>query len=170
MRTNVLFASLIALSLLASGCNGNRSGRVRAEEVGSLDAPLASRARMETVRHAPCGSGVLTAAGRAIVSRAPYLQRVDSEAASVLLTIRRRAADDSSLSIAVSTPGGETIARVRVERDGKSAPFLAVPFRARIEGLSPATLYCYRLYRGDQPLTAAASLRTAPRPGDTSAR
>ncbi|MBC7171031.1 MAG: metallophosphoesterase, partial [Polyangiaceae bacterium] len=125
---------------------------------------------MDAKRREDCGSGELTDRGLAAFRRMPYLQQLDSTGTSVLFTVGEGAVVSDALELVLTTPDGQPAGSAEVAPDGALAAAGTVPFRGRADGLSPATLYCYQVFEGDEPLTERAGFYTAPESGDTTTK
>ena len=155
------FVALGLAVIAAIGCgSSNEVGDLIADRTGDLSHPLATRGAPDDAERAGCGDGAV-ASGSAIVRR-PYLQQVTATSARVRWTTTSTA----PAVVDVSTRGGEVVAAV--EAAPIAAPVAADrsrPVEATINGLAPATLYCYAVRAGDRTDTARAGFRTAPAPG-----
>jgi len=103
-----------------------------------------------------CGSGALTLAGDQELDRYPYLQRVTATSARVLFTTRDVGLDPV---LTLTSSGGEELQNVQTEIDPADAT--GRQRFARIDGLSPDTVYCYTLDDWLSPV----GFRTAPSAG-----
>ena len=169
MRRALPASAAVLIALTASACSTpNRSGRVAAPTLGDLSAPLAERGPMDQDRTEQCGSGELTDAGADLFLRTPYLQRVDAQGASVLFTVGEGLALPEDIAVQVTTPDASVVTEAAGAQYASAHPAGAVQVRARVEGLDAATLYCYQVFRGEEPLTDRTGFRTAPEAGDTS--
>ncbi len=163
------FLPLLAAALLvaSAACETNRSGHVSAPMRGPLEAPLAERSNaMKGAREEACGSGAPTARGTEVLRRRPYLQNLDEAATSVLFSVDEASGAADSLSLAVTTPDGDEAGTASIGATDTLSQEGTVPVRARVEDLSPYTMYCYQIYEGDVALTEPAGFRTAPKDGD----
>lgn len=143
--------------------------------------PAAARARA-------CGDGALTPPGTQHVRRLPFLQQVGPT--SVIVAWASEPAHP--VDVVATDLDGREVARARggyvgspgllrereqeweeeaaeaAEGDEEPEPSDAddwFPMAARLEGLEPAQVYCYRLEDATGRLTSGAPLRTAPSPG-----
>jgi predicted phosphodiesterase len=150
-----------ALALaLASACHPQIHGRTAAQGTGRLVEP-APRRGSPLEPFAECGSGELTRAGRRTVRRRPYVQNTHARGTHVAWT-----ADSAEpVRLELTRPDGAVVREVssRVE------PGTPVPGVHRhvthLDRLESATLYCYRLFRGDVALNDRTGVRTARRSG-----
>lgn len=141
---------------LLSGCIPNVSGRVSAEQVGQLLDPPAPRIEPS----AACGE---RAPQDAAIERSPYLQAVGSTEAAVVWT-----QSSGEARVEVATLDGEGLGTFEGEREDTTYLRGASQHVARIDGLEPATTYCYTLRDPDgRALFGPAALETAPAPSST---
>lgn len=159
MRNAVRFA--LAALVAASVCSCSpRTGDLAAEGTGDVREPLALRKAPSRPYEGTCADGALNEAGGERVTRRPYVQQVTEHGAVVAFGVRR----PEPIDVVVTTPDGALVTSARAEieeRESAGGALLA----ARIEGLEPATLYCYAL-RG---LSARAAFVTAERAGEMAA-
>ena len=149
----------LALCFALAACMPNQSGNVSASKVGDTSMP-AHRGSATAPLTQACGDrGELTARGSAMVVRQPYLQQVT--ATSVMIGWVSSSADaqridltspDGSLSLTVSSESEATMVRRAGERQ----------MWARVDGLGPATIYCYALFDDSGALSGRIGFRTAP--------
>jgi hypothetical protein len=151
IRLAVPFVLLAATT--CSGGGGQQSGDFAAERTGSLNQHLAQRVAPDLELIEACGSGTVTDTGQAQLERPPFLQQVTSHGALVVF----RAASPAQ-SLELSTFDGQPVASVVPERDPTVSD--GHQWIARLDGLSPATGYCYALPGWTKP----AGFHTAPRP------
>lgn len=125
---------------------------------------------MDTERIALCGDGAPTERGELLFDRHPYLQNLDAQGASVLMTIPSDTVPPEALSLEVTTPDGASAGTVSLGVDEVGAPEGVTPLRGRVDGLSPFSIYCYQLFEDGQALTELGGFRTAPTAGDTATK
>ncbi len=156
MRPNLASARavLFAITLLsASGCGRGSGGKLAATGSGDLSNPPALRTTGEPLFQAECGPRGLTAVGVRALERRPYLQQVTSNSARILFTGLPEA---QNASLRLTTPAGDEVAQISAQLDTSATS--GRQQTAELEGLEPATTYCYRL----DGLTAPIGFRTAP--------
>lgn len=159
MRMGAQFGFCMALGLGLTACVTNQSGNVSATRKGDTSMPAARGSATAPLTQACGGSGELTARGSAIVQRQPYLQQVTSssvmigwvssgpDAQRIELT-----APDGSLSRSTASEREATVVRNAGEQQ----------LWARIDGLTPGTIYCYALLDDGGALSGRIGFRTAP--------
>jgi hypothetical protein len=125
-----------------------------ADKNGDLSYVLKDRRRPDAELVASCGDGELTALGETTLKRGPYLQQVKPESALVAFT----SAGSKDVVVEVTRPGGQPVLATTAVEDTSAAPSGAWQGYARLEGLQPATTYCYAL----KGLSARVGFRTAP--------
>jgi hypothetical protein len=161
--TSLLIALGVAVALAVfagSGCASNETGNVAAVGTGDVSAPALERITPGVP--GPCGVTQMTEPGQAVIARDPYLQRVTAQAATLVWT----AEGASGGSVVVTTPDGAPVAEAPAAIDA-SAPLPGghAQWTAAIDGLDPATTYCYELRRGGEPLLRNGTFTSAPAPG-----
>jgi acid phosphatase type 7 len=156
-----LILALFAASLAAcGGCDRNISGRLAAVETGTLLDPPPSRESPVAALDEACGTGDAEAA-TGTFSRAPYLQNVSAEAATVVWTLD----DDEPVRVVLSQPDGTAVATHHSELEPTRHLRDAHQHFVRFEGLEPGTVYCYAILAGETELLGRTGFRTAPAPG-----
>ena len=142
------------------GCEAsNEFGDLTADKMGDLSHPLAQRGAPDAAEVEGCGDGAIDSG--AMIVRRPYLQQVTATSARVVWTT----SSESAAHVEVTTPAGELVTDVKaVELAGAAATGNARQLEAILDGLAPATLYCYALREGKQANSARAGFRTAPTP------
>ncbi|MCG8425201.1 MAG: metallophosphoesterase family protein [Proteobacteria bacterium] len=145
-----------ALSLFA--CVPNELGHIRAKKTGDMVAGPAPRAEFDHELEDACGDGGPTIAGDNRIVRAPYLQQVTERSARILWTVNQLARPHVAVTPAA---GGEPIQTVTTV-DGSAARGATDQLIARIEGLEPATIYCYEIRDESGLLYTSTGFRTAP--------
>ena len=116
---------------------------------------------------AACGEGEMTAVGRNILARGPYLQRVTHESAYVVFAMAAGGSEGAP-TVAITTPQGETVTRVRASADKEAVQVIGRQFLAELTGLAPATTYCYAITDANGAAwTQRFGLRTAPPRGSS---
>lgn len=133
---------------------GPMDANVQSLEVGHLiDVPVERVEAFEEIAET-CGASEESDAS---LTRRPYLQDVSSHEAALLWT--STASDEV---VRIEQADGELV----VEAVGEDMPTRFLPEgaqrRIRVGGLSPATTYCYSIYRGDALVFGPAGFRTAP--------
>jgi hypothetical protein len=161
---SLVSSALAGLLLLVAGAactNSNQSGRVSAIGTGQLFTPGLERITAEARTHGPCGGNPAPDAAEGVLRRQPYLQKVGANGAVVVWTSTSTAVD-----VTVTTPDGAPVATVEGVIDVTAPLARGVrQWAATLEGLSPASQYCYQVRDQDQAVLAAGWLRTAPAPG-----
>ncbi len=149
---------LFAVAALA-GCQEDPA-LLSATSTGDLSLGKLPRQTFDVRQTAACGPGGTTPAGDAGLMRMPYLQQVTSKSAQVLWTT------DATAACRVRLRGPDGVEReVAAEVDASASPKGARQLVARLDGLEPATAYCYELVCGDEPWVAPTGFLTAPSPG-----
>jgi len=161
MYRSLCFFLLAALPITGCGTT-NHHGDVAADKLGDVSNPLPPPRPATAVLSAACGDGRLTAAGADRVLRAPYLQQATDHSVAILWTER---AAGAAASVHVTLPSGGAVASVNPVVDWGGLPHGAVQLAAHIDGLAPATMYCYQLVDHTGSLTDGAGFRTAPAVG-----
>ena len=149
-----------AAAVAVPGCSLNESGNIAAMGTGDLTAPPLERVAAGTP--SPCGGTTMTESGAAVIARRPYLQRVTAHDAVLVWT----ASGATGATVVVTTPEGAPVAEAPASLDA-SAPLPGgrAQWTAAIDGLAPATTYCYELQRGGETLMRAGGFASAPAPG-----
>jgi 3',5'-cyclic AMP phosphodiesterase CpdA len=104
---------------------------------------------------ARCGTGALTADGKARITRPPYLQSTTTTSTTIVWGSEQAPRGE----VILREPDGDEVSRASAERAG---PALA---KAVVEKLEPTHLYCYQLVADGVALTEPAPLATAAAPG-----
>jgi hypothetical protein len=144
---------LAGLGLTA--CLGNQSGNLGSTKTGDTSMP-AERGSPTAALTAACGGGgLLTAAGRIVVQRQPYVQQVTSTSAMIGWVSTATDAQRVEVSAPDHTPRSFVAEReiTTVRNAGEHQMW------ARVDGLQPSTIYCYAL---GGALTDRIGFRTAP--------
>jgi hypothetical protein len=149
------------LSVSLSGCMTNLNGRTSVESLGDVSAwPLAARNSADKPFVDACGADPgLTSRGEREIRRPPYLQQVTTRSALLLWT------SATSAEVDITTPAGLPVATVTAVADRTARPRRGHQLIAHLQRLEPATLYCYQIRRGREPLTTRIGFRTAPEAG-----
>ncbi|MBA3499643.1 MAG: metallophosphoesterase, partial [Deltaproteobacteria bacterium] len=134
----------IAIFGLLAGCNN-------LPEWSGDDEPVHPLERTSIGR---CGTGALTAAGQARITRHPYLQATTTTGTTIAWRDK-----SPSAHVVLREPGGDVVAKANAEPAGPN--LVATTFAA----LAPTHLYCYQLVDGEVALTEPAPLTTAAAPG-----
>jgi hypothetical protein len=154
--STILFGA--CLLTLSSGC-GSEDKNLSADRTGDLSHRSQERRRPDEDQLAHCGDGALTQEGRQAVRRRPFLQQVSSSSALVVFRSSQPGV------VEVTLPDGSAIANLPATVDPSVPASGSVTQNiARIDGLEPSTLYCYKL----SGWTAPAGFRTAPAAGSGS--
>jgi acid phosphatase type 7 len=154
-KMTAAFAGLVVGAV--SACSANESGDLQAERFGDL-SHLLTGGNPDTEIVVACGPAT-SPAGGSVLRRRPYLQQLTDRSAQILWVADRGAA---AASVRLSLPDGSPAGEVTVTEDADaSAPGGARQWVAAVEGLSPATTYCYEIRAGDA-LLRKAGFRTAP--------
>jgi hypothetical protein len=150
----------LGLALLAcSGTEPNEEGDIVAEKTGTIMTALAPRHAPYREFHAHCGTGAFTEAGRAALTRAPFLQQVSSTGAFIVF----RTSSAEPARVEVTTLDGLPVTSAVASPDASVKG--GVQKVAELRGLEPGTEYCYAL----PGLTEPAGFRTAPAAGSGAA-
>lgn len=152
---------MLALCALAA-CHGNETGRWHAR-TGDLSAGPTRREPAGRALRAACGGVLVTPAGRALLGRVPYLQRV-SEQGAVLVWTQRSAAPPARLRVRPAGGAAWQLQRATGEAATGVAGF--VQWQVALTRLAPATRYCYELHDGTGQLLFRAGFASAPAAGD----
>ncbi len=150
---------LAALAFAASCGFVNQSGNVKATRTGEVSDTPVPRVAFDAEAAEACGGAGVSQPDA--VSRAPYLQQVDHDSAMILWT----ALSDASMRVEVTLPDGSPVAEVQSRVDESARPTDATQHVARVDGLSPATVYCYSVHAGDAAVIERIGFRTAPEAG-----
>lgn len=159
---------LVAISLGAlalAGCAGNEdmANDLSALKVGQISATPLPRAVFDADLSQSCGTGEGMVEAAEVLKRKPYLQQTDHDSTLLVWT----SSAERALEVVVTTPDGEPVAQVGSEIDTSAQPRDGRQYIASLEGLTPATTYCYQLLADGRPATARTGFRTAPEPGST---
>lgn len=111
---------------------------------------------------AACGDGEPTPEDDARFIRTPFLQQVKPDGALVVW----RARGEARHRLEVTRPDGAPVATIDAVEDPGAPMKGNRQHVARLDGLEPGTLYCYRVLAEDGALTGRIGLRTAPAPDD----
>ncbi|MGM0578838.1 MAG: metallophosphoesterase [Myxococcota bacterium] len=154
-------AGLACLAGLVAACTTpNLSGDYSAHLTGDLPDTPAPRLDPLTPFLESCGEAGRTAEGRETLARAPYVQQTDAHSTHVLWT----AQTEAPMAVEVTLPDGARVAHVDARADPADDEGPIRQYVARIDGLEPDTLYCYRVLAGDVPLVERTGFATAPGP------
>lgn len=158
-RSLLLF---VTLGVALAGCtSGEVYGATRSTRNNAVASPPLMRGSPDAHLVAACGDGLPTEAGVASMRRSPYLQQVDASSAMVLFT----STTSDSLTVRVTTPEGAEVATLASSIEPTMQLGGAKQHVAKVEGLEPASIYCYALEQDGAPLVRPAGFRTAPAPG-----
>ncbi|MBA3539706.1 MAG: metallophosphoesterase [Deltaproteobacteria bacterium] len=155
---HVITALLVATALAA--CGMNESGNLTATKFGDLSHPAERGSPTDALRTA-CGSGAVTEAG-AVIKRRPYLQQVTTTSAVIGWVSTAPAGEHVDVTLPDGTPVFTTVGTseaVGVRSADEHQMW------AHLEGLTPATTYCYAVANG-APLAERTGFRTAPAADD----
>lgn len=157
---NQLTRPLIWVALAGVACSGgqeNEEGNIAAHRTGSIVTGLAPRGAPDAEFEERCGSGDANEHGTSVLQRLPFAQQVTSNGALIVF----QTTQPEAVQVEVTTFDGTPVTTVTAEAD--SAATGSSQRIATLQGLEPATGYCYSL-RG---LTGAAGFRTAPAAGSS---
>jgi 3',5'-cyclic AMP phosphodiesterase CpdA len=148
--------------LFAAGCMPNEHGRLSATRTGTLIDPPATRTRANEELELDCGVAAWRTGEHAVL-RSPYMQQVRSDGAAIVWTSSASRPERVTIEAA---GGGES--RL-LEGKEQATTFLAGAhqYAVEIEGLVPATTYCYSLVDDAGVVRGPIGFRTAPPPSDT---
>ena len=157
MKELIRLVAWLGLAVLAcSGTEPNEEGDLVAEKTGTIMTKLAPRHAPDREFRSLCGSGALTEAGRATLTRSPFLQQVSSTGAFVVF---RTKSSGAQAQVELTTLDGAAVTSVVAGTDASVRG--GVQQVAELRGLEPNTAYCYTL----PGLTERAGFRTAPAAG-----
>jgi hypothetical protein len=157
-RLRALAWAVLPLVALVGGCHGNVPGRLGAQGSGDLSNPPATRSSDLAALTADCGP---EDAAPGALERQPFVQLATDHAATLVW----REAGDSEAEVVVTRADGSLVERVQAEReDSVRTPSGVAQQTARLEGLAPATRYCYAVEERGLRL-AHAGFATAPAVG-----
>jgi 3',5'-cyclic AMP phosphodiesterase CpdA len=157
------FVSSLYAALCATACMNDITGALRATRVGSVsEVPLAREAPNGELVDS-CGEGTITRAGESVLKRRPYLQQHEQDSVLLLLTASRAV----PMTLRVTTPDGENVQDVQTTLEATHYLKDAHQHVAHIDGLEPASVYCYSvLDESGALLREQAGFRTSPRAND----
>ncbi|MFH0903412.1 MAG: metallophosphoesterase [Pseudomonadota bacterium] len=153
---------LVGFSLAFASCQ--MAGDLAAGGTGDISNAAAERSSATAALVTTCGDGALTPAGQLGIVREPYVQQVTDRSALIVWTSSSVLAGNG-MTVEVTTAAGEPLRSAVASVDDSAAPEGAIQLVARVEGLVPATTYCYQIREGNEPLVASAGFRTAPDTG-----
>jgi acid phosphatase type 7 len=150
-------ALLLGFGFLAA-CTTNQSGNVAATKSGDVDHLLQRSSPVDALR-AACGDGGMTSDGSALMRRQPYLQQVTTTSAKLGWVTT----DGDGAMVKVSAADGTPMmtANGSIEKYSMRAAD-ELQMWAEVDGLAPATTYCYELADAQHSLDARTGFRTAP--------
>jgi len=133
---------------------------IGARLTGDVSAPQLTR--MGLGSPGPCGTTTLTPVGETIIDRRPYLQRMTTHSGMIVWT----APATAGATVSITTPDGAPVMRAEADVDA-TAPLAGgrAQMVAALDGLSPATRYCYEIQSNGQPLLQGGTFVTAPLAG-----
>ncbi len=140
-------------TLLLGACLANESGNLGAVTTGDTSQP-GERGSPLVALDAACGSEGAMLEPLARLPRTPYLQQVTTSSAMIGWVSTSPAGE----VVEVTTPDGAVVETAAATGEQQRW--------THVEGLTPDTIYCYRVMEGDTPLTERIGFRTAP-PADT---
>jgi hypothetical protein len=150
-------AAILAFVALATGCDNNRSGDIRATRFGDLSHLFDVRTVPGMARASACGQVEPEVAGP--LRRRPYLQQMTARSVRVVWTADGRTSDGT---VVVRGENGVVATSSEAVRDlSASPPRGAIQWSAAVGGLQPDTPYCYELRAGGVSLLHAG-FRTPP--------
>jgi acid phosphatase type 7 len=149
---------VFALGAVCVAACGNMSGHISSTKLGDTSHPAQRRSPVEELRDA-CGDGAPTTYGAQAIQRQPYLQQVTMTDAKIGWV-----SSTPDEQIAVTKPTGQPIGtatgvaeQLSLRSTGEKQTW------SSLSALEPATIYCYQLSDGDQPITQRTGFKTAPR-------
>lgn len=159
-----MVAGLVGAALSQGACSANEMGRLQASKTGDLSHGPSPRAPYDAEVREACGESWVSDVGDGAPRRWPYVQQVAHESATVLWTAR----EGATVEIAPASDPAAYVAVAAARDEGalSSGSQSAEQWLARIEGLEPATVHCYRIVQGDEIVADGLGFRTAPLPGD----
>jgi len=160
MTLRRIAAALVPLTLGA--CLLNQAGHIAASRMGDTSHPARRGSPVAALRQA-CGEGDLTAAGAAALRRQPFLQQVSAGAATVGWITTAPAGQRVEVTAPAAAPPDATpVVTVTLRRETTASRVDQSQMWARLDGLAPATTYCYALAGDAGALTEPTGFRTAP--------
>lgn len=160
--TKTPLALVPVLALVSFGCTPNNQGNIEATSEGDVSNEKAVVGSPIVDLEAACGEIKQDPTRSRQLTRKPYLQNVTSRGASVMWA--GLAMQGTSLEI--TTPAGEPVKTVRAKVDAPSEIVGRERMLARVDELSPGTLYCYSLLDSQgEPMIGRIGFKTAPKKG-----
>jgi acid phosphatase type 7 len=142
--------ALIALVHLFAGCPQNELGRVMAEEHGDLEHAPAPRAWFDAEVREACGEPEIA---EEAFARQPYLQLTTSSSTKVMW--RQASPPPAEVRVRAARAESRPPASIAYSHESREAVAL-------LEGLAPASVYCYELDASGETLARGLGFRTAP--------
>jgi acid phosphatase type 7 len=150
---------LTAATVACSPGGGSSGGAKSTDKTGDISNGAMTHGRPDLAMTAACGPGEVTPEGAGVLVRAPYLQQVTERSALLAWTVLDGI---EGLSVDVELADGTPAASAPAAVDVSSHPSAADQMVARLDGLSPSTIYCYTIRQGDAVLAGPTGFRTAP--------
>ena len=145
---------------VVAACASNEAGNLGTTRFGDLSNPAGRGSPIGELR-AACGNGARLADGK-VIMRQPYLQQVTSTAAMIgwatTIPIGER--------VEITRPDGTKVTSAPAVKEAVVARTGEHQMWAKVQGLQPNTIYCYRVANGT-PLSERTGFRTAPSPEST---
>jgi acid phosphatase type 7 len=153
----------VAFGLGLTACMTNQSGNIGASKEGDTSMPARRGSSIAPLTQACGGRGELTATGSALVERQPYLQQVTSSS----VMIGWVSSGSQGQRIELSSPDSSLARSASSEREATTVRNAGEQqMWAHIDGLTPATIYCYALFDDSGALSGRIGFRTAPAADD----
>jgi hypothetical protein len=154
----VVMKYLVSGLLVLGACDPNASGNVGATKLGDTSHPATRGSPFDELRTA-CGAPGALLGNAEMIARRPYLQQVTTSSAIVGWvttvpqgqTIEVTGPDGRAVTTALAEPELVTVRSVGEKQMWASA-----------SGLSPDTIYCYRVMLDGQPISERIGFRTPP--------
>lgn len=151
---------LLALLLGSTSCRADDGqGLLEAEAVGDVILGDVPRGKFASRLEGACGEARETPIGEPRLDREPYLQNVTDRSAVLLWTA------DEPAAVVIRQPGGEPETETAVDVGSSSRGLRR--YETHLDGLEPATIYCYDVIGQDGIWLSSAGFRTAPHPVDS---
>lgn len=151
-----MFSLLSVLGLAA--CTLNESGNL-ASTYQADPSRLALRGSPVVELTAACGDAALTPRGEEVLARQPYLQQVTSTSALVGWVT----SSPDGARVEVTRPDGAAVTTSAAEVEAGAAYKRGTSqMWSTLEGLEPATVYCYAVADATGALSSRIGFRTAP--------
>lgn len=154
----------VGLLALLCACAINQTGNTSSSKSGDTSRPAERRSPVDDLK-AACGTGEMTALGKASLQREPYLQQVTPASALVGWTTT----EPGGARVAVTSVDGAAVGTADAELEQNVVLRSATENQlwTSVDQLAPSTVYCYQLANETDALTERIGFRTAPSPEST---